>query len=132
MSRIKEDLPDLFAWVQWSYHVAGELRFGNYRILSTAGVQQGDPLGPLLFSSVVSQFLDSVGSNNGLDLPLWYLDDGSFVGTRDSVGKFVASLVLMGPAFGLNLTWKNARYIGLVVINLFLSYLLKLHFWWKG
>ena len=32
------DLPELYAWVQWSYHTAGELRFGHHRVLSSAGV----------------------------------------------------------------------------------------------
>ena len=39
------------------------LRFGQNHISSTAGVQQGDHLGPLLFS-----------------LSIWYLDDGTFLG----------------------------------------------------
>ena len=51
LSRLKQEFPELFSWVQWLYHTAGELRFGNVRNLSTAGVQQSDPLvGPLLFS----------------------------------------------------------------------------------
>ena len=44
-----DEFPELMAWVQWSYHTKGELRFGNHRIVASAGVQQGDPLGPLLF-----------------------------------------------------------------------------------
>ena len=58
MSRLKKELPELFAWVQWTYHTAGELRFGDSHIRSTAGVQQGDPLGPLLlFLWCYSNFL---------------------------------------------------------------------------
>ena len=49
LSRCHSDLPELFAWVQWCYCCAGELHFGPHRILSTTGVQQGDPLDPLLF-----------------------------------------------------------------------------------
>ena len=50
LSRCHSDLPELYAWVKWCYCCSGELRFGPHRILSTTGVQQGDPLGPLLFS----------------------------------------------------------------------------------
>ena len=71
-------IPELFPWVQWSYHTAKELRFGNVHILSTAGVQQGDPVGPLLFSLVVSQFLD-LGRNSGPELQLCYLEDGTLL-----------------------------------------------------
>ena len=51
LSRCKFVFPELFAWIQWCYCCAGELRFGPHHILSTTGVQQGDPLGPLLFST---------------------------------------------------------------------------------
>ena len=34
LQRLRCEFPELFAWVQWSYHSAGELRFGDYRIYS--------------------------------------------------------------------------------------------------
>ena len=70
-------MPDLVPWVQWCGTSAGELRFGSHRILSTAGVQQGDPLGLLLFSLVILQLLDDIGPLSGMQLNLWYLDDGA-------------------------------------------------------
>ena len=56
LHRLRKNLPDLFSWVVWSYQCTGELRFCKRRLLSKAGVQQGDPLGPLLFSFVLSDF----------------------------------------------------------------------------
>ena len=35
--------------VKWCYSQPAELRFGSRRIMASSGVQQGDPLGPLLF-----------------------------------------------------------------------------------
>ena len=40
--------------------------------------QQGDPLGPLLFSSVLLQFIDL---HDLVKVHLWYLDDGIFIGS---------------------------------------------------
>ena len=54
-------------------------RFGQNHISSTAAVQQGDPLGPLLFS-----------------LSIWYLDDGTFNGKRDSVSNFLNLIISKG------------------------------------
>ena len=60
------------------------MTFGPHRILSTSGVQQGDPLVPLLFSLVILELMDSVGliENLQLKFKLWYLDDVTFIKTR--------------------------------------------------
>ena len=78
-------MPDLVPWIQWCYISAGERRFGLHYILSTAGVQQGDPLGPLLFSVVILQLLGDIGPLSGMQLNLSYFDDGVLVGPRHAV-----------------------------------------------
>ena len=103
LSCLKQVFLEVFLWVQWSYHTAGELHFGNFYILSTAGVQQGDPLGPLLISLVVSQFFDGFWGKLDLELQLWYLDDGTFVGTCKSVSELLQSFGVNGHTFGLHL-----------------------------
>jgi len=101
LHRAREELPELFPWMQWCYCVAGELRFGHHRILSTAGVQQGDPLGPLLFSLVLLEVLDEVGGLDTLGLCVWYLDDGTVVGPRPLIRQFLDRLLAIGPKYGL-------------------------------
>ena len=49
MSCCHSDLPELFSWVQWCWCFAGELHFEPHHNLSMTSVQQGDPLGSLLF-----------------------------------------------------------------------------------
>ena len=102
-TRLEKKFPELVRWVHWSYKSAGEMRFGSHRILSTSGVQQGDPLGPLLFSLVVMELMDSVGPVDDLKLSLWYLDDGTFIGTRHAVSTLFRSVVSKGASFGLKL-----------------------------
>ena len=50
----KRLFPELLPWVQWCYGKNSLLFFGDYiTITSCVGVQQGDPLGPLLFCLVL-------------------------------------------------------------------------------
>ena len=82
LNRLHKELPDIYPWVSGSYHCAGELCFGTYRTLSKFSVQQGDPLSPLLFRLVVLELLDEIGNQiSDLRLQIWYLDDGTFIGT---------------------------------------------------
>ena len=103
LHRLHSSFPELVAWVHWCYHCQGELRFGPHPLKSSAGVQQGDPLGPLLFSLVLLELQDTIGHIEGLDLSVWYLDDGTFIGTRTAVAQLLHNLQSHGPAFGLHL-----------------------------
>ena len=51
-------------------------------ISSSCGVQQGDPLGPLLFSLALKPIIDKIQALNPR-LNLWYLDDGVIVGSPE-------------------------------------------------
>ena len=104
LHRLHKELPDLFSWTLWSYQCAGELRFGSHHVLSKAGVQQGDPLGPLLFSLVVLDLLDEIANDvSNLLLQMWYLDDGTFIGSRESILSLLSALQSNGPKYGLHL-----------------------------
>lgn len=106
LQEISSHFPELFGWSQWSYCYEGELRFGHHRILSTTGVQQGDPLGPLLFSLVLSKLLEDLNSDT---FQLWYLDDGTLIGTRSEVARIYNYLAATGPKFGLHLNPRKSQ-----------------------
>ena len=52
LAQVYLKLPGLYTWVEYCYSHPAHLFFGSIVLLSMAGVQQGDPLGPLLFSLV--------------------------------------------------------------------------------
>ena len=66
-------------------------------------MQQGDPLGPLLFSLVILQFIDAVNLRDFVELNLWYLDDGTLVGKQYSLSSLLSLFATRGPDFGLHL-----------------------------
>ena len=71
------------------------------KLFQIVGVQQGDHLGPLLFSLALHKLLPSIDADDGcLDLLLqtWYLDDGVLAGSRPAVLRAVHLLVRgVGP-----------------------------------
>jgi len=102
-ARIDDEFPEISAWVKWCYSQPAELRFGSRHIHASSGVQQGDPLGPLLFSLVLMQFIDFVKLHDLVEFHLWYLDDGTFIGPRTSLLQLLNVFTSHGPQFGLHL-----------------------------
>ena len=57
-------------------------------ISSKSGVQQVDPLGPLLFALVFQKLVSSLDADDEcaeILLQAWYLDNGALAGTRSAV-----------------------------------------------
>eukprot|EP00731_Ephydatia_muelleri_P017769 Em0010g867a len=72
---------------------------------SESGVQQGDPLGPLLFALVLQKLVSSLDADDEcaeILLQAWYLDDGALAGTRPAVLSALHLIEELGPALGLH------------------------------
>ena len=57
----------------------------------------------MLFSMVLLEFLDDISNVPGIDLQLWYLDDGTFVGDSDCISSLLELFLAKGPRFGLHI-----------------------------
>ena len=123
-TRVLDNFTGISAWVKWCYSQPAELRIGKNRLAASSGVQQGDPLGPLLFSLFLLQFIDAVQLRDLVELNLWYLDNGTFVGNQFSLQTLLSHFVSRGPEFGLHLNYPNVKYFGHLVMFLFLTFLL--------
>ena len=96
--------PSLAPWVEWCYTEPSRLMFGDRLVSSESGVQQGDPLGPLLFALALQPLLAKVKADHagsGLDLVFAYLDDCVLAGTSDAVAAAFADLQSAAAEIGL-------------------------------
>ena len=84
LSAVRSHFPALARWTAWCYGTASSLQFGTTILQSACGVQQGDPLGPLLFAAALQPLAEELRSGP-LDLATFYLDDGVIAGDIDAV-----------------------------------------------
>jgi len=78
---IRERLPELYAYCFSAYAKPSILFHGPFTLSSEEGPQQGDPLGPLLFSNCIHPMLKSMESM----LKCGYLDDVTLGDPADSI-----------------------------------------------
>lgn len=104
MEVVARDFPELLPYVEMCYSKASHLWWQGHRISSAWGVQQGDPIGPLLYCVVVHPILCAVARQIVAEFPdldkadvfklfVCYLDDGYIVACHDAllrVGELLA------------------------------------------
>ena len=71
LDTVYKEFPEIYNYIASMYGVKGRLRFGRTFISSEEGTQQGDPLGPVLFSIALTILINKVKSIN-LDMNRWY------------------------------------------------------------
>ena len=80
--------PGLAQWAEWCYAKPSNLYFGSSTISSERGVQQGDPIGPLLSSLALQPLLLDLNkgrADKGIQLVYSYLDDLILAGEQRAV-----------------------------------------------
>ena len=100
--------PEIFSFVHSyaSYSSPTHLYWGDRLILSAEGVQQGDPLGPLLFCLTLHQYCQRFSS----ELCISYLDDISIGGSCKSILQDLA-VVREAEDIGLRLNLSKSEII---------------------
>ena len=95
--------PEILPWVSWCYGSHPELWHPMSHLSSQSGVQQGDPLGPMLFALVLHKLISTIDADDEylqLLLQAWYLDDGVLAGKRSAVLCTLNLIEELGPHTG--------------------------------
>ena len=118
---VKDSFPAIFPWVHYCYSVSAPLYLEAFIIWAQTGVQQGDPLGPLLFSLVLDKHLSQMQVRFNLRVAA-YLDDVTTAGTLHNSLDALRYLQVFGPLDGLFLSSKSKLWSPVVPIPQSLSF----------
>nr|GEV32592.1 hypothetical protein [Tanacetum cinerariifolium] len=105
--------PAISRSVELCYLNPARLYYCEHTLWSCQGVQQSDPLGPLLFFLVLHPLICKIRDSFSLFLHAWYLDDGTIVEDTMVVGKVLELIMKDGSGCGMHLN-KVAKTIGLM------------------
>ena len=112
LASARSQFPSLPRWVHWCYGEASYLQFGGSVLQSAGGVQQGDPLGPLLFAAAVQPLATQL-QQSSLDLATFYLDDGILAGDVGAVASALRLVQQRSADIGLHLNLNKCEVVGL-------------------
>ena len=107
LESVKEFAPEIFPFVHSCYSDMSYLRFGSTDLHSLEGIQQGDPLGPLLFCLTIHSLTVQLKS----ELKIFYLDDGTIGGAQSSVLADLKNVECIARQLGLLLNYNKTEII---------------------
>ena len=114
LEQCRHHFPGLSPWAEWCYAKPSKLYFGSETLSSEKGVQQGDPIGPLLFALALQPLLRDLNggrSDQGLELVYSYLDDLILAGDQRVVAGAFHFLKAAASQIGLEFNTAKCEVI---------------------
>lgn len=107
LKAVENLVPDLLPFVHSAYCSTSLLFWRDKTLESAEGVQQGDPLGPLLFCLSIHHLISRLTS----DFKLFYLDDGSLGGRCEDVLRDIRIVEKTAEELGLQLNRSKSEVV---------------------
>jgi len=111
LDAVLKHFPELYHFVSCSFSRKGLLYFGDSVMESSEGVQQGDPLGPLLFCLALHDVLQAIDCDFGAA----YLDDVTIAGKSEQIIQQLQDFEDAAVKVGLQLNYGKCEVICLSV-----------------
>ena len=105
---VEKFCPDLLRWAKWCLNGSSHVYFGSHTIPCTTGVQQGDPLAPLLFAVGLHAIIERLQTLPGIK-QMWFLDDGIIKGKGDAVLKAFTTIQSELAKIGLKVNLRKCE-----------------------
>jgi hypothetical protein len=118
MDAVKVRCSEMAGWAAFGLGSTAVLGAGGQTVLCTSGVQQGDPLSPLLFSLATAEVATALDAhwNHPTMAPLmfqqWYLDDGLVMVHKSRVADMLESIEIAAGIVGLSLNRGKCELLG--------------------
>jgi hypothetical protein len=117
LSVCRREFPELVGFAEFCYAEETELLFAGCPVSSCTGVQQGDPLGPLLFCLCLREMLSRAFAEQRIPapgpdfLPHFFLDDGVLCGRAECVRAALQAILDLGPHLGFKLNLGKCKLL---------------------
>ena len=105
LTQVYEKVPEIYPYLRQCYQNSSNLLFQENLIYSAEGCQQGDPLGPAIFSLTIHPIVSNLTSK----LNLWYLDDGTLGDDEITVLNDLNNLIQDFKSVGLELNYNKCE-----------------------
>jgi hypothetical protein len=109
LEEVRLKFPVIYPWVYFCYSSEAPLFIEDKTIFASTGVQQGDPLGPLLFALVLHPLLLHIKSKFSLQVGA-ILDDVTIMGSPNNTLHALNYIGREGPKHGLFLSSKTTLW----------------------
>ena len=106
---------EIFQWAAGCYGDHPLLLSAMGTLRSESGVQQGDPLGPLLFCLVLHKVVTAIAVDSicsQLSFHSWYMDDGVIAGPKQAALQALSIIKQLGPPLGLFINTSKCELFG--------------------
>ena len=108
LKTVCSSMPVIDAFTNFCYSQHSQLLYDKFVVSSESGIQQGKPLGPLLFSLTLWPIIEKIQDYSPeLQQISWFLDNGVLVGSEHNLIRTWDLLCLLGPDLGLQVRVYN-------------------------